>query len=232
MLDANEEVGAMWIPQRMLLDPTQHSFRRVPGMPAEGWFPAIALPGAPLWGFTSTVFWGRVGLVFHLRVVCGLVGDFFARMRRTGFRSGADDARFPAVPGPDCPESMALDSAEERRRTWAGTSGKSQWAYPGRRRNRIFLRPRCHRCQSKPHRGTAGVHSNPRAGFRGVPDRSRHGLNVGTQARTGFCHATGRGPRGVDSTNLGARVQNRSTLMTIALITGLPFGKDKRRGGS
>jgi hypothetical protein len=52
MLDANEAVGAVWIPQSMLLDPTQHSFRRVPGMPAEVWFPAIALPGAPLWGFT------------------------------------------------------------------------------------------------------------------------------------------------------------------------------------
>ena len=52
MLDANEAVGALWIPQSMLLDPTQHSFRRVPGMPAEVWFPAIALPGAPLWGFT------------------------------------------------------------------------------------------------------------------------------------------------------------------------------------
>jgi hypothetical protein len=51
-LDANEAVGAVWIPQSMLLDPTQHSFRRVPGMPAEVWFPAIALPGAPLWGFT------------------------------------------------------------------------------------------------------------------------------------------------------------------------------------
>ena len=52
MLDTNEAVGAVWIPQRTLLDPTQHSFRRAPGMPAEVWFRAIALPGAPLWGFT------------------------------------------------------------------------------------------------------------------------------------------------------------------------------------
>jgi 8-oxo-dGTP diphosphatase len=52
MLDANEAAGAVWIPQRTLLDPSQHSFRRAPGMPAAVWFPAIALPGAPLWGFT------------------------------------------------------------------------------------------------------------------------------------------------------------------------------------
>src|ERR1035438_5291047 len=44
--------AAVWIPQSMLLDPPRPSFRRVPGMPAEVWFPAIALPGAPLWGFT------------------------------------------------------------------------------------------------------------------------------------------------------------------------------------
>jgi 8-oxo-dGTP pyrophosphatase MutT (NUDIX family) len=52
VLDPSEAAGALWIPQRTLLDPTQHSFRRAPGMPAEMWFPAIALPGAPLWGFT------------------------------------------------------------------------------------------------------------------------------------------------------------------------------------
>ncbi len=52
VLDASEAVGAIWLPQHILLDPTQHSFQRVAGLPAEVWFPAIALPGAPLWGFT------------------------------------------------------------------------------------------------------------------------------------------------------------------------------------
>ena len=52
VLDPNEAAGVLWIPQQTLLDATQHSFRRAPGMPAEMWFPAIALPGAPLWGFT------------------------------------------------------------------------------------------------------------------------------------------------------------------------------------
>ena len=62
MLDANEAVGAVWIPQSMLLDPTQHWFRRVPGMPAEVWFPAIALPGAPLWGFTYRLLVDWLGI--------------------------------------------------------------------------------------------------------------------------------------------------------------------------
>jgi 8-oxo-dGTP pyrophosphatase MutT (NUDIX family) len=51
-LDAREAAGAMWIPERMLLDPHQHSFQQVHGLPEQMWFPAIDLPGAPLWGFT------------------------------------------------------------------------------------------------------------------------------------------------------------------------------------
>lgn len=52
LLDSKEAAGAMWIRQRTLLDPMQHSFQRAPGLPAQMRFPAIALPGAPLWGFT------------------------------------------------------------------------------------------------------------------------------------------------------------------------------------
>jgi 8-oxo-dGTP pyrophosphatase MutT (NUDIX family) len=52
VLDPGEAAGAIWMPQRRLLDPGQHSFRRAPGLPTEMRFPAIALPGAPLWGFT------------------------------------------------------------------------------------------------------------------------------------------------------------------------------------
>lgn len=52
VLDPREAADAMWMPLRMLLDPGRHSFQRVPALPAEAWFPAIALPGAPLWGFT------------------------------------------------------------------------------------------------------------------------------------------------------------------------------------
>ncbi len=52
MLDPREAAGSLWIPRRTLLDPAQHAFQRAPGLPAGMWFPAIALPGAPLWGFT------------------------------------------------------------------------------------------------------------------------------------------------------------------------------------
>ena len=52
VLDAKEAAGAVWIPERTLLDPTRHSFRRAPGLPPELRFPAIDLPGVPLWGFT------------------------------------------------------------------------------------------------------------------------------------------------------------------------------------
>lgn len=52
VLDAREAAGALWLPQRTLLDSNQHCFQPVPGMPAHALFPAIALPGAPLWGFT------------------------------------------------------------------------------------------------------------------------------------------------------------------------------------
>ncbi len=52
VLDAREAAGSLWIPRSTLLDPARHSFQRAPGLPADMWFPAIALPGAPLWGFT------------------------------------------------------------------------------------------------------------------------------------------------------------------------------------
>lgn len=58
VLDAREAAGALWLPQRTLLDSNQHSFQRVPGMPAEALFPALALPGAPLWGFTYRLLAG------------------------------------------------------------------------------------------------------------------------------------------------------------------------------
>jgi 8-oxo-dGTP pyrophosphatase MutT (NUDIX family) len=51
-LDANEAVDALWMPQGVLLDPDRHRLQHAPGLPPQVWFPAIALPGAPLWGFT------------------------------------------------------------------------------------------------------------------------------------------------------------------------------------
>ena len=63
MLDATEAAGALWIPQSMLLDPARHSLQGVPGMPTEMRFPAIDLPGAPLWGFTYRLLVDWLGVV-------------------------------------------------------------------------------------------------------------------------------------------------------------------------
>jgi 8-oxo-dGTP pyrophosphatase MutT (NUDIX family) len=62
VLDANEAAGARWIPERTLLDPAQHSFQRASGLPDEVWFPAIVLPGAPLWGFTYRLLMDWLGV--------------------------------------------------------------------------------------------------------------------------------------------------------------------------
>ncbi len=52
MLDASEAAGALWIRESVLLDPMRHSLQCAPGLPPYMRFPAIDLPGAPLWGFT------------------------------------------------------------------------------------------------------------------------------------------------------------------------------------
>jgi 8-oxo-dGTP pyrophosphatase MutT (NUDIX family) len=55
ILNAEEAVEAVWVPLRMLRDPSRHRLRPVPGLPAEMRFPAIELNGVPLWGFTYRV---------------------------------------------------------------------------------------------------------------------------------------------------------------------------------
>lgn len=52
VVDPREAVEAVWLPQSVLCDPTQHSLRAVPGLPEDWLFPAIDLNGLPLWGFT------------------------------------------------------------------------------------------------------------------------------------------------------------------------------------
>ena len=61
-LDPQEAVEALWIPVSTLLDPARHFLRPVPGWPAEVMFPAIALSGAPLWGFTYRLITDWLGL--------------------------------------------------------------------------------------------------------------------------------------------------------------------------
>jgi 8-oxo-dGTP pyrophosphatase MutT (NUDIX family) len=62
ILDPREVVDAVWIPRSLLLDPTAHRLRSVPGQPEEMQFPAIELKGAPLWGFTYRLIADWLGL--------------------------------------------------------------------------------------------------------------------------------------------------------------------------
>jgi len=59
VLDPIEAAGAAWVPLRMLLDPTAHTLRPVPGRPRNMLFPAVDVGGTPLWGFTYRLitFW-------------------------------------------------------------------------------------------------------------------------------------------------------------------------------
>jgi len=52
-LQAAEADESIWIPLGLLRDPMRHRLQPVPGRPPEFRFPAIDLPGAPLWGFTA-----------------------------------------------------------------------------------------------------------------------------------------------------------------------------------
>jgi 8-oxo-dGTP pyrophosphatase MutT (NUDIX family) len=61
-LDLREAVEACWIPVATLLDPSQHSMRSIPGMPAEALFPCIDLGLMPLWGFTYKLLSDWLGI--------------------------------------------------------------------------------------------------------------------------------------------------------------------------
>ena len=62
VLDPQEAVEALWVPLSVLRDPARHALQPVPGLPPEAWFPAIALPGPPLWGFTYRLITDWLGL--------------------------------------------------------------------------------------------------------------------------------------------------------------------------
>jgi 8-oxo-dGTP pyrophosphatase MutT (NUDIX family) len=52
VVDLDEAMEAVWFPLNTLCDPTMHSLRNVPRLPANWLFPAIDLKGTPVWGFT------------------------------------------------------------------------------------------------------------------------------------------------------------------------------------
>jgi len=58
----DEAVEAVWIPVRVLRDPSRHAVQSVPGMPPDVQFPGIELNGVPLWGFTYKLVTGWLGV--------------------------------------------------------------------------------------------------------------------------------------------------------------------------
>lgn len=102
-LDVREAVESLWIPLDHLRDPARHSLRVVPGRPREMLFPAIALNGTPLWGFTYRL----LGDWLHPEdepkpdglEVAGMVLDFLLSMGLE-VRSAWNAARAAEITGP------------------------------------------------------------------------------------------------------------------------------------
>jgi 8-oxo-dGTP pyrophosphatase MutT (NUDIX family) len=61
-VDPAEAVEAVWVPLTAFADPAQHCLCAVPGVPPNCVFPAIPLPGLPLWGFTYRLLTDWLGL--------------------------------------------------------------------------------------------------------------------------------------------------------------------------
>ena len=62
--DEREAAEVAWIPLSLLRDRRNHRMLSVPGLPPEALYPAVALPGAPLWGFTYRLICDWLGLDF------------------------------------------------------------------------------------------------------------------------------------------------------------------------
>ena len=60
--DPEEAAETLWLPVRILRDPTRHAVQSVPGMPPEMQFPGIDLHGVPLWGFTYKLVTSWLGM--------------------------------------------------------------------------------------------------------------------------------------------------------------------------
>jgi len=63
VLDHQEAVEAVWVPKAQWCDPMRHTLRTIPGLPATWLFPAIDLPGMPVWGFTYRLAADWLGLL-------------------------------------------------------------------------------------------------------------------------------------------------------------------------
>jgi 8-oxo-dGTP pyrophosphatase MutT (NUDIX family) len=60
--DPREAAHAAWVPMSLLSDPGRHCLRPVPWVAADLLYPAVDLPGAPLWGFTYRLITDWLGL--------------------------------------------------------------------------------------------------------------------------------------------------------------------------
>ena len=60
--DPEEAAETLWVPSRVLRDPTRHAIHSVPGMPPDRQSPGIKLNGVPLWGFTYKLVTGWLGV--------------------------------------------------------------------------------------------------------------------------------------------------------------------------
>jgi 8-oxo-dGTP pyrophosphatase MutT (NUDIX family) len=61
-LDPREAIEARWVPMNVLRDPRRHVLCHIAGFPADALYPAIDLPGVPLWGFTYRLITDWLGL--------------------------------------------------------------------------------------------------------------------------------------------------------------------------
>lgn len=61
--DLEEATEARWLPLGHFQDPANHRLARIPGLDLDALFPAVDLPGFPLWGFTYRVLTDWLGLV-------------------------------------------------------------------------------------------------------------------------------------------------------------------------
>jgi hypothetical protein len=69
VVDGEEAVDAVWIPQSVWCDPEKHSLRAVPNLPGNWLFPAIDLNGVPVWGFTYRLATDWLGLLPEQRPI-------------------------------------------------------------------------------------------------------------------------------------------------------------------
>ena len=60
--DELEAVQTLWAPLSLLRDPRNHQLMPAPGLPPGDCRPAVALPGAPLWGFTYKLICDWLGV--------------------------------------------------------------------------------------------------------------------------------------------------------------------------